>query len=74
MKKKDAQEPRKIETPPGQDSGINDTSNPDSSPRLPEEAWEKMFYLLYEYHFGRIDFLSLLDKYEEILQIKKHAG
>jgi hypothetical protein len=73
MKKKDTQKLGKIEVLPEQDSGAKDTSNPDSSTPLPVEAWEKMYHALNDYRLGHIDFLSLLDKYEEILQIKKHA-
>ena len=73
MKKKDPQKPRIIEVLPEQDSGVKNANQTGSPTPLPEEAWEKMYHLLYDYYFGHIDFLSLLDKYEEILQIKKHA-
>ena len=73
MKKKDAQEPPKIEVVPERDSGVKDTNNPDNLKGLSEEIWEKMYNALYDYYFGQIDFLSLLDKWEEILQIKKHV-
>jgi hypothetical protein len=72
MKEKDAQKQRKIEMPPGQDSGVKETNNSGSLTRSPEEKWEKMYKALYDYYFGRIDFLSLLDKWEDILGIKPH--
>ena len=72
-KKKDSQEPGNIEGLPEQDSGVKNAGHPGSHPPLPEEAWEKMHHALYECYFGHIDFLRLLDEYEEILGIKKHA-
>jgi hypothetical protein len=36
----------------------------------PEPAiYEQMYRYLYDYHFGRITFLELLDKWKEILHL-----
>jgi hypothetical protein len=72
MKEKDAQKQRKIEMPPGQDSGVEEKNNSSSLTSSPEERWEKMYKDLFDYYLGRIDFLCLLDKWEDILGIKPH--
>ncbi|GHO98870.1 hypothetical protein KSF_089180 [Reticulibacter mediterranei] len=71
MKSKYSQEQRKIERSAEQHSDVQGTDNSENRAKLPDEAWEEMYKALYEYYFGRIDFLSLPDRYEEILGIKK---
>ncbi len=71
MKNKYSQKQRDIERSVEQNADVKGTDNSESRAKLPEEAWEKMYKALYDYYFGRIDFLSLLDRYEEIVGIKK---
>lgn len=35
--------------------------------------YEQLYHKLYAYRFGSINFLELLDAFEEILHIKTHA-
>lgn len=60
--------------PSKQNAGGRDANLSDSSTRLPEEVWEKMYKAMWEYRFGRINFLELLDKWEELLGIKPPAS
>ncbi len=42
-------------------------------PEIPSTAklsmYEQMYKYLYDYHFGRITFLELLEKWKEVLQL-----
>ena len=45
------------------------TEQPEAQ-NVPEmSVYEQLYRCLYDYHFGRIKFLELLDKWEEILHL-----
>lgn len=54
----------------GENSDVKDTDLSAAPALLPEDIWEKMYKALLRYRFGHIDFLSLLDEWEELLHIK----
>lgn len=56
----------------GTDNSESYTTVPMTTPRaLTEEVFKEMWMLRYQQYMGQITFLQLLDKYEEILGIKK---
>lgn len=45
------------------------TEQPEAQTVLEMTVYEQLYRCLYDYHFGRIKFLELLEKWEEILQL-----
>ncbi len=43
------------------------TKQQDVLPALEPSIYEQMYHYLYDYHFGRITFLELLDRWKEVL-------
>jgi hypothetical protein len=70
MSEQMAPEPGKTEALPEPPSDVMEADGSERPARLPEETWKNMYTTLYSYHFGHIDFLTLLDKWEEMLHIK----
>jgi hypothetical protein len=48
------------------------TSQLDVLPMPEPGIYEQMYHYLYDYHFGHITFLELLDKWRQILHLPTH--